>query len=84
MTSRVFWSFFTYLVLLYNVRFGGYLGPPPPSLPTLISDVINEHSPTERDRQKLAIYYFEPSGFEKLSTVRYFLSSCIRHVEIDY
>ena len=31
----------TYLVLLYNVPFWGFLGPP---LPTLIWDVINERS----------------------------------------
>ena len=44
MTSLVFWPFLTYLptylVLLYNVPFWGYLGPP--RLPTLIWDVINE------------------------------------------
>ena len=34
-----------YLVLLYNSHFGGYLGPP---LPTLISDVINGLSPREK------------------------------------
>ena len=41
MTSLVFWLFLTHLVLLYNVPFLGYLGPP---LPTLIWDFNNERS----------------------------------------
>ena len=44
MTSHVFWPFLTYLLTLsYSITsdFGGYLGPP---LPTLISDVINGRS----------------------------------------
>ena len=41
MTSHVFWPFFTYLVLLYNVQFWGLSWTP---LPTLISDVINGRS----------------------------------------
>ena len=41
MTSLVFWLFLTYLVLLYNIPFGGLSWTP---LPTLIWDVINERS----------------------------------------
>ena len=44
MTSHVFWPFFTYLpTLSYSItsNFGGYLGP---TLPTLISDIINGRS----------------------------------------
>ena len=41
MTSLVFWLFLTYLVLLYNVPFGGLSWTP---LPTIIRDVINERS----------------------------------------
>jgi len=49
MTSHVFWPFLTYLpTLSYSITsdFGGYLGPP---LPTLISDVINGCSPSEKN-----------------------------------
>ena len=45
MTSHVFWPFLTYILttLSYSImsNFGGYLGPP---LPTLTSDVINGRS----------------------------------------